>query len=125
MNIYANIMRILCEAAVHIYMYIYIHICTYIYLRAWPRAGPWALGRAAGTQARSPAQGPGPGPGPAPCKDIWFLWCICIYVYIFELIVFLYVGMNIFWIFYFFKSAANCGLGHFCRFFMDIGAFTV
>ena len=30
---------------IHIYMYIYIHICTYIYLRAWPRAGPWALGR--------------------------------------------------------------------------------
>ena len=29
-------------------MYIYIHICTYIYLRAWPRAGPWALGRCMG-----------------------------------------------------------------------------
>ena len=62
-------------------MYIYIHICTYIYLRAWPRAGPWALGRCplvpGPCPARAAAQGPGPGPGPGP--EVY----VCTYMYVY------------------------------------------
>ena len=72
-------------------MYIYIHICTYIYLRAWPRAGPWALGRCplvpGPGPARAAAQGPGPGPGPGP--EVYV--CTYMYVYVHYFHVFLYI----------------------------------
>ena len=81
-------------------MYIHIHICTYIYLRARPRAGPWALGRAAGTQARSPAHvrtlsaiyvyvyG---------CMYMYICMYICVYMYVYMYIcVYMYIPQTVF-----------------------------
>ena len=94
----------------YIHIYIYTNNKTHISLLMGP-------GQALGPvppQGPRPAGKPGNGLGPAPCKDIWFLLrvylCIYIYIYIYmyayyELVVFLYVGMNTFRMFGFFKMS--------------------